>query len=35
LSYKGKEVKETIPEPVHGEHFMRRIPMQEKCLTEE
>jgi len=27
LSNKGKEVKETIPESVHGEHFMRCIPM--------
>lgn len=35
LSNKREQVKETIPESVHGEHLMGCITMQEKCLTEE
>jgi hypothetical protein len=30
-----EKIKEALPEFVHDKHFMRRIPVQKKCLTEE
>ena len=35
LRYIGQEVKKPLPQFVHGEHFMRGIPMMEKGLEKQ
>ncbi len=35
LRDEGEEIEEPLPEPAHGEHPVRRVSVQEECLTEE
>lgn len=35
LGKNGKPIEKTLPELIHGEHFMRSIPVQKKRLAKE